>query len=333
MQLIRGLINLNHQADDCVATIGNFDGVHLGHRAIIQRVTAHAQSYGHKSCVIVFEPHPKEVFLGMDSPARVMSFTEKFETLSKLGVDKLLVLKFNKALCEMPARDFIQTVLVDHLRIKHLVVGDDFQFGYKRQGNYELLKSYGKGLYTVEPTPSILVSVPLEFDGNNTEKKRPNKVQERVSSTLVRKALAENRFHLASTLLTQPYRISGKVVYGKQLGQTIGFPTANIALSRKKPAVTGVFLVEVTWKNDLTGNMQVYFGVANCGLRPTVEGSKYRLEVHLLDYQGDTLLYGLKLNIKFEAFVRKEQKFESIQALKEQIAKDVSSARRLIDEN
>jgi riboflavin kinase/FMN adenylyltransferase len=322
MQLIRGLINLNHQADSCVATIGNFDGVHLGHRAIIKKVIQQAKQSNHQSCVILFEPHPKEVFMGDNCPARITNFTEKYLQLSELGVDKLLVLKFNAALCQMQASDFIQTVLIEHLRIKHLVVGDDFQFGYKRQGNYQLLKEYGKNVYTVEPTPTVLV-----VDEGQSEQTH------RASSTLVRKALAENNFRFANHLLTRRYAMTGKVGYGQQLGRTIGFPTANIALNRRKPALSGVFLVRAKWTErgpKDNNRIRACWGVANCGSRPTLEGQDFRLEVHLLGVSAD--LYGIELKAEFYAFIREERKFAGIEELTEQITIDVKKAKGLIEQ-
>jgi len=318
MQLIRGLINLNHQADECVATIGNFDGIHLGHRAIIEKVILHAKKSDHQSCVILFEPHPKEVFMGENCPARITNFAEKFHQLEKLGVDKLLVLRFNKALCQMQAKDFIRKVLIEQLRIQHLVVGDDFQFGHKRQGNYQLLHSEGQGYYTVEPTPTLLIEDP-DAAG----------VQHRVSSTLVREALANNKLEFAHTLLARHYSMKGKVGYGKQLGRTIGFPTANIALKRIKTSLAGVYLVKAHWQNsDSNGKMHNNWGVANCGFRPTVAGESFRLEVYLFDIKPD--LYGVELRVEFYHFLRGEMKFDGIESLTRQIQQDVDTARTLI---
>lgn len=319
MQLIRGLINLNHQADECVATIGNFDGIHLGHRAIIRKVIEQAKQSNHQSCVILFEPHPKEVFMGTECPARITNFSEKYAQLEALGIDKLLVLRFNKNLCRMHADDFIKTVLIEQLRISHLVVGDDFQFGYKRQGNYQLLRSRGEGHYTVEPTPTLLIENPLD-NGN----------QHRVSSTLVRQALASNRLDFAKTLLDRHYSMKGKVGYGKQLGRTIGFPTANIALKRKKPSLAGVYLVKAEWIiPGSNGRMQSQWGVANCGFRPTVEGDNFKLEVYLLGV--DINLYGTELQVEFYQFLRGEMKFEDVESLTKQITNDVKIAVSLIE--
>ena len=318
MQLIRGLINLNHQADACVATIGNFDGVHRGHRAIINRVIEHARKSRHQSCVILFEPHPKEFFMGDSAPARITNFAEKYLQLKALGVDKILLLKFNQTLCQMQASDFIQKVLIEPLRIQHLVVGDDFQFGYKRQGNYELLSSKGKGHYTVEPTPSVFVKDPKSSSDSH-----------RASSTLVRKALADNDLAFAEILLERKYTMTGKVGYGQQLGRQIGFPTANIVLNRRKPTLAGVYLVKAHWRDEgPSSEMQHCWGVANCGSRPTVDGQNYRLEVHLLGVSPD--LYGIELEVEFHAFLRDEKKFDDVDRLKVQIKQDVKQAEKLI---
>jgi len=314
MQLIRGLINLNHQTDACVATIGNFDGVHLGHRAIIRRVIEQAKKLKLSSCVLLFEPHPKEVFLRDNCPARISRFSEKYTMLKELGIDKLLVLKFNQHLRQMQATDFIQTILIEQLRVTHLVVGDDFQFGYQRQGNYQLLSSQGEGHYTVEPTPSVFV----ELLGKKL----------RVSSSLVRDALAKHDLDYAEKLLDRRYSMTGKVGYGEQLGRQIGFPTANVALNRRKPALSGVYLVKACWKAEQREIRS--WGVANCGSRPTVDGKNYRLEVHLLGVSPS--LYGIELNIEFYAFIRDEMKFDSVAILTEQIKRDIEQAKTLINE-
>lgn len=318
MQLIRGLINLNHQADSCVATIGNFDGVHLGHQAIIKKVVQYAKESDNQSCVILFEPHPKEFFMGDNCPARITNFSEKHRQLSELGVDKLLVLKFNTALCQMEASEFIKNVLIQQLRIQHLVVGDDFQFGYKRQGNYQLLKDIGEGHYTVEPTPTVIVKESVRHSD-----------EYRVSSTLVRTALASNNLDFAKRLLARRYSMTGKVGYGQQLGRQIGFPTANVALNRRKPALSGVYLVKAKWKNSSNNDeYMTCWGVANCGSRPTVDGKEYRLEVHFLEL--DVQLYGVELKVDFYSHIRDEQKFDNIEKLTQQIKVDVNKAKELI---
>ncbi len=334
MQLIRGLINLNKQISNCVATIGNFDGVHLGHQAIIRRVIEQAKESGFQSCVILFEPHPKEVFMGDNCPVRITRFAEKYRQLKKLGIDKLLVLKFNHSFSQMKAEDFIQQVLIKKLKVKHLVVGDDFHFGYQRQGNYQLLSIKGKGYYTVEPTSSVVV---------NTDELAH--AVHRVSSTLVRNALFENNFDLVEKLLARKYSMEGKVGYGKQLGRTLGFATANLLLNHKKLPLSGVYLVKASWDDkadDKQGDnpqqdnwsqqcrQKDSWGVANCGLRPTVGGGYFNLETHLLNVSPD--LYGKKLTITFYAFLRDEKKFSNIELLTQQIKQDIKQAEKLIEE-
>lgn len=310
MKLIRGLINLQHQPQACVATIGNFDGVHVGHQAIVEKVIVKAKQMGLPSCVLLFEPHPKEYFMGLEAcPPRLTCFREKYNELLKLGVDKLVVLQFNQSLRNMDAVDFVQDILVERLKIKHLVVGDDFHFGHQRKGNFQLLEQMSAGQYTLEPTPSILIG------------------EERVSSTLIRNALAANDLDKAAGLLNRPYSITGKVGFGQQLGRTIDFPTANVAIKRKRTALQGVFLVKCHWRQD--GKVLSSWGAANCGSRPTVDGKEYRLEVHLLGVNPD--LYGIELTVEFCAPIRSEKKFANVEELKAQIARDIALAKQLIE--
>lgn len=308
MKLIRGLVNLQHQDESCVATIGNFDGVHVGHQAIIEKVIAKANALGLPSCVLLFEPHPKEYFMGESCPPRITCFREKYNALQELGVDKLVVLQFNQSLRNMEAIAFVQSILIERLSVKHLVVGDDFHFGKQRKGNFQLLEQMSVGQYTLEPTPSVLVE------------------GERVSSTLIRKTLAYSDLKKAETLLKRPFTITGKVGFGQQLGRTINFPTANVAIKRIRAPLNGVFLVKCQW--NVEGKLQFAWGAANCGSRPTVDGSKYRLEVHLLDINPE--LYGIELTVEFIASIRAEKKFDSVEDLKRQIVRDVEVSRKLI---
>lgn len=308
MELIRGLVNLQHQLGACVATIGNFDGVHLGHQAIVERLIKQAKKLGLPACVLLFEPHPKEYFLGDKGPTRLTCFAEKYRLLESLGVDKLLVLQFNRAMREMSAVDFVKQILIDKLKIKHLVVGDDFHFGCQRQGNYQLLEQMGQGYFSLEPTPSVMLD------------------QQRVSSTLVREALLSLDLNKANRLLNRRYSMTGNVGYGEQLGRTIDFPTANVATKRRRVPLSGVFLVKCRWQQD--GKNYSAWGAANCGQRPTVEGESYRLEVHLLDVSPS--LYGLELSVEFYAAIRAVEKFAGMDELKSQISKDISQARKLI---
>jgi len=310
MELIRGLTNLQSQPTACVATIGNFDGVHVGHQAIIARVIEQAKLLGLPACVLLFEPHPKEYFMADNAPARLTCFSEKYRQFKSLGVDKLIVLQFNQSMRQMDAKDFIGSILIEKLKVKHLVVGDDFHFGHKRQGNFKLLEKMATGQYTLEPTSSVII--------NN----------ERVSSTLIRDALAINELDKASSLLNRRYSMSGKVGFGQQLGRTISFPTANVAVKRKKAPLNGVFLVKCFWQNN--GKYESAWGAANCGVRPTVDGEKYRLEVHLLGVSPS--LYGIELSVDFYAFIRAEKKFAGIDDLKVQIKQDVVIAQQLIEQ-
>jgi len=309
MKLIRGLINLQHQSEGCVATIGNFDGVHIGHRTIVERVVAKAKAMGLPSCVLLFEPHPKEYFMGDSCPPRLTCFREKYNELAQLGIDKLVVLQFNQSLRNMEAEDFVKHVLIEKLEVNHLVVGDDFHFGKQRKGNFQLLEQMSVGKYTLEPTESILID------------------NERVSSTLVREALSQNDLVKAAKLLTRTYTITGKVGFGQQLGRTINFPTANVAIKRVRTALNGVFLVKCHWFEGQ--DEKEAWGAANCGSRPTVDGKEYRLEVHLFDVNPE--LYGIELTVEFCDSIRREQKFDSVEALKAQIQADVMAARKLIE--
>ncbi|MDO3723274.1 bifunctional riboflavin kinase/FAD synthetase [Marinobacter sp. chi1] len=316
MRLIRGLANLKQlaqQADSplasgCVATIGNFDGVHIGHQTILQQVKEKAASLGLPSVVMVFEPQPREFFQGDQAPPRLMSFRQKFEALTAAGVDYVLCLNFNGRFRRLTSQAFIEEVLVDGLGVRHLVVGDDFRFGCDRTGDFMLLRETGRIRgFTVENTRTVTL------DG------------ERVSSTRIRECLNVNRLEEAETLLGHPYRIRGTVVYGRQLGREIGAPTANIRLKRMAP-LQGVYVVSGTLDDG-----SVYDGVANIGLRPTVDGKQPALEVHLFDFTGT--LYGRHIEVVFRHGLREEIRFASVDALKQQIAKDFESGRKWIAEH
>ena len=308
MNLIRGLVNLHTQSQPCVATIGNFDGVHLGHQAIVERVLSKSRLLSVPSCVLLFEPHPKEFFLGENCPPRLTCLREKYQQLQQLGVDKLVVLQFNQPLRKMPAAEFVSSILIEKLRVKHLVVGDDFKFGHQRKGNYQLLEQMASGHYSLEPTPSVIVN------------------GERVSSTLIRDALTADNLDKASALTGRRFSLTGKVGYGQQLGRKLNFPTANVAIKRKKMPINGVFLAKCHWIQD--GRQHSAWSAVNCGSRPTVDGVNYRLEVHLLGVSPS--LYGIELTVDFYALIRKEAKFSGISELRVQIAKDVDAAKRLI---
>jgi len=308
MTLIRGLHNLLPDHHGCVATIGSFDGVHRGHQVILEQVKKKAQEFALPSLVMVFEPQPNEYFSAEQAPARLMLLRDKLAALRQAGIDRVLCLQFNARLRGMTANQFIEQVLVQGLGIKHLVVGDDFRFGCDRQGDFSLLSKAGaKHDFSLERTETVET-----VDGQGQG--------QRISSTRIRECLLKENFAEAEALLGKPYGVHGKVVYGQQLGRTLGFPTANVLLKRYRSPLSGVFAVQVL----LDGN--IVNGVANIGVRPTVEGLiKPILEVYLLDFSGN--LYGKKITVMPCKKIRDEQKFDSLDLLKSQIAKDVESAK------
>lgn len=303
MQLVRGLHNLLPLTRGCVATIGNFDGVHRGHQAILARLRERAIELGVPSCVVIFEPQPREFFAPQTAPARLTRLREKLELLAGQGVDFVLCLAFNRRLRELSADEFVRQVLVEGLRVKHLEIGDDFRFGAGRSGDFDFLVRAGEQYaFTVE------AALTVELDG------------ERVSSTRVRQALQAGELELAGRLLGRPYALGGCVLHGQKLARQLGTPTANVQLKRRKPPLCGVFLVSVLHQG------RRYQGVANIGQRPTVAGDgSPHLEVHLLDFAGD--LYGQRLTVEFHHKLRDEQRFASLEALKTAIDADVAAAR------
>lgn len=303
MQLVRGLHNLKPALRGCVATIGNFDGVHRGHQAILQRLRERAAELQLPSCVVIFEPQPREYFAPGNAPVRLSRLRDKLELLAAAGVDRVLCLAFNRRLRELSAADFVRTVLVEGLGVQHLEVGDDFRFGCDRAGDFSFLEQAGRQFgFSVED------AITVELDG------------ERVSSTRVRNAAQVADFALAEQLLGRPFSISGRVLHGQKLGRQLGTPTANVQLKRRRAPLNGVYLVSV----ELDGRVQP--GVANIGLRPSVAGDgRAHLEVHLLDFAGD--LYGRRLTVVFHQKLRDEQRFASLEALKAAIDADIASAR------
>ncbi|EPJ85287.1 MAG: bifunctional riboflavin kinase/FAD synthetase [Pseudomonas sp.] len=303
MQLVRGLHNLLPHHRGCVATIGNFDGVHRGHQAILARLRDRAVELGLPTCVVIFEPQPREFFAPATAPARLARLRDKLELLAAEGVDQVLCLAFNQRLSELSAAEFVETVLIQGLGVRHLEVGDDFRFGCDRIGDFDFLQHVGatKG-FTVEAAQTV------EIDGV------------RVSSTKVRNALAVADFTLAERMLGRPFRITGRVLHGQKLARQLGTPTANVQLKRRRVPLTGVYLVSA----DIDG--KTWPGVANIGVRPTVAGDgSAHLEVHLLDFAGD--LYGRRLTVAFHHKLRDEQRFASLEALKTAINADVAAAR------
>ncbi len=309
MQLIRGIHNIRREHRGCVLTIGNFDGVHLGHQAVLAQVTEQARQRDLASAVMTFEPQPQELFQPGKAPARLTNFREKHLALRERGIDRHIVIEFNRKFANLPARTFIEKVLVEQLGVEFLVVGDDFRFGKDREGDFALLQRAGKQ---------------LGFDVVDTRSYRQQ--QQRVSSTAIRTALKAGDFAEAEAMLGRPYAFCGRVVHGEKKGRTIGFPTANIRLHRLRSPLQGVFAVRVR----LAGNSgsELLDGVANVGRRPTVKGTVEQLEVHLFDYDGE--LYGRQLEVMPVAAIRPEQKFADFADLREQIKADAEVARALL---
>lgn len=303
MELIRGIHNIQPHHKGCVLTIGNFDGVHLGHQEVLRRVDSQAKKLGVPSVVMTFEPQPMELFLGHKAPARLTRLRDKYAQIRALGIDRLLCVSFNKKLANLAADQFIADLLVKKLGVKFLVVGDDFCFGRDRAGDFSMLQKAGKqyGFDVVSTQSFCLKSI-------------------RVSSTEVRKALVQNQLSLVSQMLGRRYSISGRVSHGRKIGRTLGFPTANVPLKRNVSPISGVYIVEVYGIND-----SPIGGVANIGHRPTVDGKKQQLEVHLFDFNAD--LYGKQIEIVLLSKLRDEKKFESFELLKQQIKLDAEAAR------
>ena len=303
MELIFGLHNLQPADTPCVATIGNFDGVHLGHQAVIGQLAEKGAAMNLPTTLITFEPTPAEFFGQHKAPARLSTFREKYLTLKRFAIDRLLVLPFNHRLASMNAEDFISKILIEGLDIRYLVVGDDFRFGKNRAGDFKLLQQAGEeNNFTVVSMPSFRV------DG------------ERVSSSGIRSALADGNFDRAERLLGRHYHMTGKVAHGDKRGRQWGFPTANINMKRKVIPLRGIFAVEVFGLDR-----EPVFGVANLGTRPTVCGMRTLLEVHLFDF--DEQIYGRRINVIFRHKIREELRFDSFDELKQQIGRDVVSAK------
>lgn len=301
-EFIRGIHNIRPHHRGCVATIGTFDGVHLGHQAILQQLAELAQTHKLPVVVIIFEPQPFEYFKQERAPARLMRLREKVSALFAAGVNKVLCLRFNRALSKLGAEDFIQKVLVEGLAIRHLVVGDDFRFGCDRKGDYALLQRAGKDSnFTVTDTCTYSID------------------NVRVSSTRIRELLEIGDFAGVERLSGRPYSLTGRVVQGKQLGRTLGVPTANVLLRRYCSPLAGVFVITAMHQG------KHYKGVANVGVRPTLGGDlKPLLEVHLFDFSGD--IYSQKIDIRFHEKLRNECKFASLDALKQQLQIDIKQA-------
>lgn len=304
MKLLR---SWNHHSAPCIATIGNFDGLHLGHQSVIQQVQLKATALGLASTVISFEPLPAE-YLRQPPPTRILPLRDKLIYLHNLQIDQFACLAFNQALAEMEPEAFIQTILLDGLRVRTLVVGDDFRFGRKRRGDYQMLQDLGskQGMEVIQTATCL-------------------QTNERVSSTWVREALAKADLATVKALLGRTYSLSGRVRDGDKRGRTIGFPTLNLRIPENIALRKGVYAVQA-----YRAEQPMIKGIANLGSRPTVNGVETRLEVHLFDFCEQ--VYRQHWMIEPLAFIRDEQRFESFDLLKQQIKQDVEQARHLLHE-
>ncbi len=305
MELIRGAHNLEARHRGCVATIGNYDGLHLGHAQVLRRLVERARDDGLPSLVMVFEPTPLEFFSGDQAPARLSTLREKIEGCREIGIDRFFVVRFDWELAEMSPEQFIRSLLVDGIGVRHLVVGDDFRFGRDRSGDFSTLEVAGRSQgFDVVDTPSYAV------DGI------------RVSSTLIREALAKGDLELAERFLGRHYAMSGRVARGDRLGRQLGYPTANLRVGRRRSPLTGVYAVRVHGLGPRRD------GVASLGTRPTVGGTEMRLEVHIFDF--DERIYGRHIRVEFIERLRDEQRFESVETMIEQLDRDALKARDIL---
>lgn len=298
----------SHAETPIALTIGNFDGVHLGHQAMLTRLKNAASRLGLPACVMTFEPHPREFFAPDQAPTRLTSLREKLELLDKSGIDGVIVYRFNFDFAKISPETFITRILVDGFSVRWILVGDDFRFGARRAGDFAMLKDYStKYNFEVEEMPSFAVN------------------DQRVSSTGVREALTSDDLNHAGQLLGRPYSISGRVVNGDKLGKKLGFPTANIQLKHNKPPVSGIFVVVVHGAVE-TSPTEIVQGVASLGVRPTVhKNGKPVLEVHLFDFNQE--IYGRHLRVDFLHKLRDEETYSDLETLTKQIAKDVENAK------
>ena len=321
MRVLRGL-NSPAQSPAAV-TIGNFDGMHRGHQALLRQLKAEAESRGLQPSVLTFAPHPREFFARKQAgnnapviPARLHTLREKLEALAAAGVAETRVCAFNEAFAALSPEDFVQHVLVDAMQARHILIGDDFRFGAKRAGDFALLKSLGEQYgFTVSALDSQCLA------------------GERISSSQVRAALATGDLQLAEALLGYPYAMEGRVIKGRQLGRTIGVPTANVQIRHDPLPLRGVFVVDVALdetRQAVPQQTKRYAGVANLGYRPTLGGdTRPLLEVHLFDFSGD--LYGAHLDVRFLAKLRDEMTFANFEALTSQIREDLTAARAFFE--
>jgi riboflavin kinase/FMN adenylyltransferase len=305
MQIFRGVPRPAQRLPSAL-TVGNFDGVHRGHQALLARLTAAARTRGLVSAVMTFEPHPREFFAPQAAPARVSSLRDKLQALQAAGIDRVYVQHFNQRFASLSATDFVERILIDGCAVRWLLVGDDFRFGARRAGDNALLQQYAaRGSFELEQMPT--------FDDGG----------ERISSTAVRAALAAGDLPRAERLLGRPYAISGHVQHGRKLGRSLGFPTLNLRIAHAHPALRGVYAVSVHGLGSAARP-----GVASVGLRPTVDSEgHWLLEVHLFDFASD--VYGALVRVEFVKKLRDEEKYDTLDDLAAAIRHDAEQARAL----
>ena len=302
MKLFRGLYNLTQPLPASAVTIGNFDGVHRGHQLVISQLKKVAAAADLPTVVIIFEPQPIEYFAPDKAPKRLSRFREKIAYLKDQQIDYLLCLRFDQALANLSAEDFVQQILLHRLGTQHLVVGDDFHFGKNRQGNFEFLQANSERFgFVVDETETLML------DG------------ERVSSTRIRECIQRDDFTRAAELLGRPYSLGGKIAHGQKLGRELGYPTINIKMGDKTLIVKGIFAVSVKGIDN-----RVLQGVASIGTRPTIDGVDTILEVYILDFDED--VYGRTVEVEFLHKIRDEKKFDSLQELSVNIGHDTEAA-------
>ncbi len=306
MELIRGLLNIRERQRSCVVTIGTFDGIHLGHQALLERAKEHAARLSAPTVLLTFEPMPREYLSPEAPPARLTSLRERLRVLEGMGLDNVLVLRFGEALRNLSGEEFA-ALLVQGLSARAVVVGHDFRFGCNGEATAPMLVEAGRRLgFSVDVVP------PVTLDG------------ERVSSSGVRDALGRGEFEIAKRRLGRPYTMRGRVVPGQRLGRDLGYPTANLRIERRRAPLKGIFAVRVHGIG-----VTPLAGVASLGTRPTVGGVHTLLEVHLFDFAAD--IYGREIEVEFVAKLRDEERFPTVEALVEQIRRDAAQARRILN--
>ncbi len=311
MKVIRGIPPVANWTP-CALTIGNFDGVHRGHQALLKKLVATAKAQNLQSCVMTFEPHPIEYFAPEKAPSRILSLRDKLEALAKVGIDQVLVVHFNQHFANLSPEECVKTILVQGLQVKSILIGDDFHYGAKRAGNFSSLQEAGKAEgFSVERMDTLMES------------------NERISSSAIRTALEQGHLEKARQLLGRPYMLSGHVLHGQKLGRSLGFPTLNISLAnklhRRKPAAQGIFIAQVHGLSD-----NPLPAVASLGQRPTVDDSgRYLLEVHIFNFNQS--VYGKLVQIELIEKIRDEEKYNDLEALQNAIWQDALAAKNYFE--